>query len=34
MVTSYLVLDLMINSAVEDLSDYKSSKAYSYFERA
>lgn len=31
--TFYIIRFLMMNSAVDDLSDYKSSKAYSYFEK-
>ena len=31
--TFYIIRFLMMDSAVEDLCDYKSSKAYSYFER-
>ena len=31
--TFYVIRFLMMDSAVEDLSDYKSSKAYSYFEK-
>ena len=31
--TFYIIRFLMMDSAVEDLSDYKSSKAYSYFEK-
>ena len=31
--TFYIIRFLMMDSAVEDLSDYKSSKAYIYFRR-
>ena len=31
--TFYIIRFLMLDSVIEDLSDYKSSKAYSYFER-